>query len=73
MLEDEAQELVDYSEDELADMDKERLKAEIAILEGSLLWASVSDQGRKDPKRQGRFQCLGRVPTTRKRVQGTFK
>ena len=44
MLGDEAQELVDYSEDELADMDKERLKAEIAILEGlPLLWTLVSD------------------------------
>jgi hypothetical protein len=73
MLGDEAQELVDYSEDELADMDKERLKAEIAILEGSQLLASVSDRGRKDPKRQGRFQCLRGVSTTRKRVQGTFK
>lgn len=37
MLGDEMQELVDYSQDELADMDKEKLKAEIAILEGSHL------------------------------------
>jgi structural maintenance of chromosome 4 len=34
MLGDEHQELVDYSEDELAEMDKEALKAEIAIVEG---------------------------------------
>ena len=34
MLGDDAQDLVDYSEDELADMNKEKLKAEIAILEG---------------------------------------
>jgi hypothetical protein len=34
MLGDEMQELVNYSEDELAGMDKETLKAEIAILEG---------------------------------------
>lgn len=34
MLGDENQELVSYSEDELAEMDKETLKAEIAILEG---------------------------------------
>ena len=34
MLGDECQELVEYSDDELADMDKEKLKAEIAILEG---------------------------------------
>lgn len=34
MLGDELQDLVDYSEDELAEMDKETLKAEIAILEG---------------------------------------
>src|SRR5436305_7161608 len=37
MLGDELQELVDYSEDELAHMDKESLKAEIAILEGLFL------------------------------------
>jgi hypothetical protein len=34
MLGDEAQELVEYSDDELAGMDKEKLKAQIAILEG---------------------------------------
>jgi hypothetical protein len=35
MLGDELQDLVDYSDDELAEMDKETLKAEIAILEGT--------------------------------------
>ena len=35
MLGDELEDLVDYSEDELADMDKENLKAEIAIFEGT--------------------------------------
>lgn len=35
MLGDEAQELVEYSDDELAGMVKEKLKAQIAILEGS--------------------------------------
>lgn len=35
MLGDELQNLVDYSDDELAEMDKETLKAEIAILEGT--------------------------------------
>jgi structural maintenance of chromosome 4 len=34
MLGDDLQDLVDYSADELAEMDKETLKAEIAILEG---------------------------------------
>ena len=34
MLGDELQDLVDYSEEELAEMDKDTLKAEIAILEG---------------------------------------
>jgi len=34
MLGEEAQELVEYSEDELAELDRESLKAEIAILEG---------------------------------------
>jgi hypothetical protein len=34
MLGDGLQELVEYSEDELSAMDKETLKAEIAILEG---------------------------------------
>jgi hypothetical protein len=34
MLGDELQGLVDYSEDELAEMDKDTLKAEIAMLEG---------------------------------------
>ena len=37
MLGDELQQLVDYSEDELAEMDKDTLKADIAILEGLLL------------------------------------
>ena len=35
MLGDELQELVEYSRDELAGMDRETLKAEIAILEGN--------------------------------------
>ena len=35
MLGDEAQELVEYSDDELAGMDKEKLKTQIVILEGS--------------------------------------
>ena len=34
MLGDELQDLVDYSEDELAEMGKDTLKAEIAMLEG---------------------------------------
>jgi hypothetical protein len=34
MLGDEEQELVEYSEDELAEMNKDSLKGEIAILEG---------------------------------------
>ena len=34
MLGDDLQELVEYGSDELAEMDKETLKAEIAILEG---------------------------------------
>ena len=35
MLGDELQELVQYSDEELAEMDKEKVKAEIVILEGS--------------------------------------
>jgi structural maintenance of chromosome 4 len=41
MLGEQAQDLVDYSEDELAEMDKEALKAEIAILEG--IFSEISD------------------------------
>ena len=34
MLGEELHQLANYSEDELAEMDKEKLKAEIAIIEG---------------------------------------
>lgn len=42
MLGDDVQQLVEFSEDELAELDKEKLKAEIAMLEGTLLgWKGV--------------------------------
>jgi len=71
MLGDEAQELVDYSEDELTEMDKETLKAEIAILEGTLYFTAT--HGRKTAECQGRLQCFGRVSTKRERVQRAIK
>jgi hypothetical protein len=40
MLGNDFQQLIDYSEDELAEMDKETLKAEIAMLEG-LFWEYI--------------------------------
>ena len=42
MLNDESQELVEYSEDELAEMNRETLKAEIAILEGGPLVVALT-------------------------------
>jgi hypothetical protein len=44
MLGDEAMELVEYSEDELASLDKDSLKAEIAILEGSSVPHSANEK-----------------------------
>jgi hypothetical protein len=70
MLGDELQELKEHTDDELAEMDKETLKAEIAILEGR------SQQGdidcRKHAERQGRFQRVGGISTSRDGVQRTF-
>jgi structural maintenance of chromosome 4 len=53
LLGDEAQELTDFSEDELAEMDKEKLKAEIAILEG--LISEFMAYIRKSAECQGRL------------------
>ena len=66
MLGDELQDLMDYSDDELAEMDKETLKAEIAILEGTHM-ETLTD-GRKHSKCQSRFQRVRRISTSRNRI-----
>jgi hypothetical protein len=71
MLGDELQELKEHTDDELAEMDKDTLKAEIAILEGRSLLDGIDS--RKHAERQGRFQCVGGISTSRDRVQRTFQ
>lgn len=62
MLGDELRDLVQYSDDELAEMDKDTLKAEIALLEGGS--KKTVTECRKHSKHQSRFQRIGGISTT---------